>query len=258
MMSTAYASESIADAERDQMSTTEPTQIAALRARHRGFRSRVLIASPQPIARHGLRALLTDAADIDLIGDTETAGEAIRLARELRPDVVAIDLLMPDVNGITVTRMIRTEIPNTHVVVMNGTDEGAPAFEAIRAGASAYLPREAKPEMFLRAIRGAGSGQVALSSEAAARLVRMVGRHDAISERESEVMRLVARGKANKQIARDLNIAQSTVKSHVGSLLSKLGLLSRTQLALYATRTGLVSQGLLDAAPTTLRVTATG
>jgi len=258
MMSTTSAPDRITDAARDQVSATEPVQIAELRTDRRGFRTRVLIASPQPIARHGLRALLTDTADFDVVGETESAADAVRLARQLRPDVVAIDLLMPDVNGITATRTIRAEIPNTYVVVMAGIDEDAPAFEAMRAGASAYLTKEAQTDTVLRTIRGAGSGQVALSSQAAARLVRMVGRHDVISERESEVMRLVARGKANKQIARELNIAQSTVKSHIGSLLSKLGLLSRTQLALYAARTGLVSLELLDTAPTMLPAIATG
>jgi two-component system, NarL family, response regulator LiaR len=257
-MSTAYAYDRIVDAERDQLSTTKPVQIAELRTDHRGFRTRVLIASAQPIARHGLRALLTDAADIDLIGETDNAGDAVRLARQHRPDVVAIDLLMPDVDGITATRKIRTESPNTQVVVMAGVDEDTPAFEAVRAGASAYLTKEARTDTLLGTIRGAGSGQVALSSQTATRLVRMIGRHDVISERESEVMRLVARGKANKQIARELNIAQSTVKTHIGSLLSKLGLLSRTQLALYAARTGLVSLELLDAAPTMLSATAMG
>jgi two-component system, NarL family, response regulator LiaR len=250
MVSTAYAPDRISDTERDQMSDNEPIRIGDLRTESRSSRTRVLIASPQPIARHGLRALLADAADVDLIAETESGSDAVRLARQLRPDVVVIDLLMPDVDGITATRTIRAEIPNTHAVVMNGIDEDAPAFEAIRAGASAYLTKEAQTDTLLRTIRGAGSGQVALSSQAAARLVRTVGRHDVISERESEVMRLVARGKANKQIARELNIAQSTVKSHIGSLLSKLGLLSRTQLALYAARTGLVSLQLLDAEPT--------
>ena len=258
MMSTAYAPDRSADTERDQMSTTRPMQIAELRTDRRASRTRILIASAQPIARHGLRALLADAADLDLIGETDSAGDAVRLARQLRPDVVAIDLLMPDVDGITATRTIRTETPDTHVVVMAGVDGDTPALAAMRAGASAYLTKAARTDTLLRTIRGAGSGQVALSAQAAARLVRTTGRHDVISERESEVMRLVARGKANKQIARELNIAQSTVKSHIGSLLSKLGLLSRTQLALYAARTGLVSLELLDAAPTMLPATATG
>ena len=249
MRSTAYAHQYITAAEHESMSDAEPIQIAGPRNARRRVSTRVLIASSQPIVRHGLRALFADEADIDLIAETERGGDAVRLARQLRPDVVALDLLLPEVDGITATRMIRAELPNTHVVVMTGIDEDAPAIEAIRAGASAYLPREARTDALLRAIRSADSGQVNLSTHAAARLVSVVGRHEAISERETDVMRLVARGKANKQIARELNIAQSTVKSHVGSLLSKLGLLSRTQLALYAARTGLVALEQPDTLP---------
>ena len=249
MSSTANVSQRTTNPDLDDMADAEPIQIAERRAVHRGIRTRVLIASAQPIVRHGLRALLTDAADIDLIAEAESGRDAVHLARQLRPDVVAIDLIIPDLDSITATRMIRAEVPGTYVVVMTGFDEDAPALEAIRAGASAYLPKEARTEVLLRTIRGAATGQVALPSQAAARLVGAVGRHDGISEREAEVMRLVARGQANKQIARELGIAQSTVKSHIGSLLSKLGLLSRTQLALYAARTGLVSLEQRDAAP---------
>jgi DNA-binding NarL/FixJ family response regulator len=258
MRSTAYAHDYITDAELESMSDAEPIQFAGPRTARRRVRTRVLIASSQPIVRHGLRALFTDEGDIDLIAETDRGGDAVRLARQLRPDVVAIDLLMPELDGISATRAIRSELPDTYVVVMAGIDEDAPAVEAIRAGASAYLPREARTDTLLRAIRGASTGQVELSSHAAARLVAVVGRHDVISERETDVMRLVARGKANKQIARELNIAQSTVKSHVGSLLSKLGLLSRTQLALYAARTGLVALEHPDTLPTTYSAIGAG
>jgi two-component system, NarL family, response regulator LiaR len=241
MSSMAYAPEYVTDAELDSMPSGDPVQFTRPRIAQWSLRTRVLITSPQPIVRHGLRALLSDVADFDVIAEADSGSDAVMLARQRRPDVVVIDLLLPDLDGITVTRMIRTAVPCSHVVVMTGVDEDAPAIGAIRAGASAYLPRDARTDTFLRAIRGAAAGQVALPSQAATRLVRAAGRRDAISEREAEVMHLVARGKANKQIARELNIAQSTVKSHVGSLLSKLGLVSRTQLALYAARTGLVS-----------------
>jgi DNA-binding NarL/FixJ family response regulator len=154
-----------------------------------------------------VRALLAGEADIDLIGETENGGTAVTLARELRPDVVLLDLLMPELDGITATRVIRSEAPHRFVVVMTGADADAPAIEAIRTGASAYLTRDTRTEELLRAIRNAVTGQVALSFRAAARMVQMVGRSDHISERESDVMRLVAQGKTNKQIARELNIA---------------------------------------------------
>jgi NarL family two-component system response regulator LiaR len=204
-------------------------------------RTRVLIANHQPIVRHGLRALLSETLDIDVVAEAESGREAIQKARQYRPDVLVIDLLMPDVDGITATRLIRTEVPDTEVVVMTGAHDDGAAIESIRAGAAAYLPKDAKVDVLLRSIRSAGAGQVAMPAQAAARLVRVVGRPDALSERESEVLRLVAQGMANKQIARELGIAQSTVKSHVGSIFGKLGLLSRTQVALYAARTGMVT-----------------
>jgi DNA-binding NarL/FixJ family response regulator len=258
MRSTAYAREQTSDAHLDSVSWARLIQLPGPRASEGRSRTRVLIANTQPIVRHGLCALLAGEADIDVIAETDNGNTAVRLARQLRPDVVVIDVLMPEVDGITATRMIRSEAPNTHVVVMTGFDGDAPAIEAIRAGASAYLLREARTEVVLGAIRNAGSGQVALPSRAAARMVREAGRHELISERESEVMRLVAQGKANKQIARELSIAQSTVKSHIGSLLSKLGLLSRTQLALYAAQTGLVALERLDAMSAGLQVIGTG
>jgi NarL family two-component system response regulator LiaR len=202
---------------------------------------RVLIANHQPIVRHGLRVLIANEPDLQVIGETDDGGEAVRLARQLRPEVVLIDLLIPTVDGISATRMIRAELRDTQVVVMTGTNEDASAIEAIRAGAAAYLLKDSRIEDLLRTIRGAGTGQVALPAHAAARMVRLVGGHEVLSQRETEVLCLVARGLANKQVAHALGITQSTVKTHVSGILSKLGLPSRTQVALYAARTGLVS-----------------
>lgn len=241
MMQTAYA--------REDLLTTAPLRVMD-RERQYGVRfqpmdawvrTRVVIANHQPIVRHGVRALLAAEPDIEIIGEAENGHEAVQLARRFRPDVVLIDLLMPEVDGIAATRMIRAELPDTQVVVMAGVDEDTSAIESIRAGASAYLLKETRTEALLRAIRGAGAGQIALPAQAAARMVQLDSRPDALSERETEVLRLVARGLANKQIAGQLGIAQSTVKSHVGRILEKLGLLTRTQVALYAARTGLVA-----------------
>jgi two-component system, NarL family, response regulator LiaR len=201
----------------------------------------VLIANHQPIVRHGLRALIELEPDLQMIGETDDGGEAVRMARQLRPDVVLIDLSIPTVDGISATRMIRAELRDTHVVVMTGVHEDTSAIEAIRAGAAAYLLRDARIDDLLRTIRGAGTGQVALPAQMAARMVRLVGGHDVLSHREIDVLSLVARGLANKQVARELGITESTVKTHVSHILSKLELPSRTQLALYAARTGLVA-----------------
>jgi two-component system, NarL family, response regulator LiaR len=192
---------------------------------------RVLIANQQPIVRHGLWDVI----------------EAVRLARQLRPDVVLIDLSMPTVNGIAATRIIRAELPDTQVVVMTGVDADTSAVEAIRAGAAAYLLKDARIDDLLRSIRGAGAGQVALPAQTAARMIRLVGGHDVLSQRETEVLGLVARGLANKELARELGVTLSTAKAHVTAILSKLGLPSRTQAALYAARTGLVALDHLTA-----------
>src|SRR4051794_3170891 len=121
-------------------------------------------------------------------------GEAVRLARQLRPDVVLIDLSMPTVDGISAVREIRAELPNTQVIVTSGVDEDTLVMEAIRAGAAAYLLKDARIEDILRAVRGAGAGQVALPAPMAARLARPVGGHDALSHREAEIVHLVAHG----------------------------------------------------------------
>ena len=215
---------------------------------------RVLIANQQPIVRHGLRALIASEPDIQVVGEADDGGMAVRMARQLRPDVVLINQSIPTVDGISATRMIRAELRDTHVVVMTGVDADASAVEAIRAGAAAYLIEDARVDDLLRAIRTAGTGQVALPAQAVARMVRLVVGHDVLSRRQTEILRLVARGLPNKHVARELGITESTVKTHVSHILSKLDLPSRTQLALYATRTGLVALnylGVVTFPPTT-------
>jgi len=202
---------------------------------------RIVIANHQPIVRHGLRSLITNEPDLQIIGETDDGGEAVRMARQLHPDLVLIDLSIPTVDGISATRMIRAALPDTQVVVMTGVHEDTSAIEAIRAGASAYLLKDTRIDDLLRTIRGASAGQVALPAQMAARMVRLVGGRDVLSQREIDVLSLVARGLANKQVARELGITESTVKTHVSGILSKLGLPSRTQLALYAARNGLVA-----------------
>jgi DNA-binding NarL/FixJ family response regulator len=202
---------------------------------------RVLIANHQPIVRHGLRVLIADEPDLEVTGETDDGGEAVRMARQLRPDVLLIDLSLPTLDGISATRKIRAELPNTQVVVTSGIDEDASAIEAIRAGASAYLLKDARIDDLVRTVRGAGTGQVVLPAQMAARMVRPMGGHDILSHRETEIVHLVAHGLPNKQVGRELGIRESTVKTHVSGILSKLGLASRTQLALYAARNGLAA-----------------
>jgi DNA-binding NarL/FixJ family response regulator len=200
-----------------------------------------VFASHQPIVRHGLRGLLGAEPEIEIVGESGDGSDAVALVRRLRPDLVLIDMGIQTLDAIAATRTIRSELRDTQVIIISGGTDDVSAVESVRAGATAYLRREARIEDLLRAIRSAVAGQVVIPARAVSRLLRSMGRHQALSERETEVLYLVARGLANKQVARDLGIAESTVKCHVTAILTKLGLSSRTQVALYAARTGLVT-----------------
>jgi two-component system, NarL family, response regulator LiaR len=205
---------------------------------------RILITDDHGVVRQGLRMFLSLDPDIHVVGEAENGQEALEMARELEPDVVLMDLLMPVMDGIKATRAIRSELPEVEVMALTSVLEGASVTRAVRAGAIGYLLKDADAEELHRAIRGAAEGRVQLAPEAAARLMREVSapeNPEALTERETEVLKLLARGKANKQIAGNLYVSEKTVKAHVSSILMKLGVQSRTQAALHAVRTGLVS-----------------
>ena len=205
---------------------------------------RVLITDDHGVVRQGLRMFLSLDPDIQVVGEAQDGREALAMARELKPDVVLMDLLMPVMDGLESTKAIRTELPEVEVIALTSVLEGASVTGAIRAGAIGYLLKDTDAEGLHQAIRGAAEGGVHLSPEAAAHLMREVRapeNPEALSDRETEVLRLLARGKANKQIASELYIEEHTVKAHVSSILMKLGVQSRTQAALHAVRTGLVS-----------------
>jgi two-component system, NarL family, response regulator LiaR len=240
-MSAAYAPQYGLASSATRWPDADPTPIAHALTNSGQSTARVLIVSRQPIVRHGLQALLQGQPDLAVIGEADDGAEAVRLARQLRPSLVLIDLTTRAIDGLSATRSICAELRDTRVIVMLGDNDDVAAVESVRAGAVACLRRDARVEDLLHAIRSADSDQVVLPTRAAARLVRSMGRHEALSERETEVMFLIARGLANKQVARELGITQSTVKCHVSGILTKLGLPSRTQVALYAARTGLVA-----------------
>jgi DNA-binding NarL/FixJ family response regulator len=204
---------------------------------------RILIVDDHAVVRQGLRMFLALDPELDVIGEAGDGAEAVAQAHALRPDVVLMDLLMPKVDGIAATAQIRRELPDVEVIALTSVLEDASVVGAVRAGAIGYLLKDTQAEELCRAIKAAAAGQVQLSPQAAARLLREVRTPEspeALTEREADVLRLLARGKANKEIARALAVGEQTVKSHVGHILAKLGVHSRTQAALHAVRIGLV------------------
>src|SRR5215213_526019 len=205
---------------------------------------RVLITDDHGVVRQGLRMYLSLDPDIQVVGEASNGREALEMSRELQPDVVLMDLLMPVMDGIEATGAVRKELPEVEVIALTSVLEDTSVTGAVRAGAIGYLLKDTDVEELHRAVRGAAEGRVQLAPEAAARLMREVRAPespDALTERESEVLKLLARGGSNKQIATSLFLSEKTVKAHVSSILMKLGVRSRTQAALHAVRSGLVS-----------------
>jgi DNA-binding NarL/FixJ family response regulator len=210
---------------------------------------RVLIADDHSVVRQGLRMFLELEADIELIGEASNGLEAVDLARRLKPDVVLMDLLMPEMDGIAATEAIREELPDTQVVALTSVLEDQAIFDAVRVGAISYLLKDTESDKLCEAIRAAAAGEVRLSPEVAARLMREVGAPESpetLTDRETEVLRVLARGLSNTEIAEALFITEGTVKTHVSSILAKLDLPSRTRAALYALKIGLISLDDID------------
>ncbi|MFI5912748.1 response regulator [Dactylosporangium sp. NPDC051541] len=205
--------------------------------------TRVLIADDHAMVREGLVRFLSLSDDLEPVGAAADGQQAVELAHALRPDLVLMDLLMPVLDGVSATAAIRRELPGVEVVALSGYLEPQLIADALHAGAVGYLLKDTDADELHRAVRAAAAGQVQLSPAVAARLVRDVhvpGAPPQLTRREEEVLTLLARGRANGQIARELHIAPQTVKTHVSNILQKLGASSRTQAALYAMRAGLV------------------
>jgi len=203
---------------------------------------RVLIVDDHSVVRRGLRMFLEDDPELEIVGEAGDGAQAVEEARALNPDVVLMDLLMPRMDGITATGIIRGELPDTEVIALTSVLEDASVVGAVRAGAIGYLLKDTRSDELCQAIKAAAAGQVQLSPGAAARLMREVRAPDSpevLTARETDVLRLLTEGKANKQIAVDLTIGENTVRTHVSSILAKLGVQSRTQAALYAAQIGL-------------------
>ncbi len=212
---------------------------------------RIVLADDHSVVRQGLRLFLKYDPDLEVVGEAADGAEALRLAHELKPDVVLMDLLMPGMDGITATAAIRREVPETEVLALTSVLEDSLVVGAVRAGAIGYLLKDTQAEALCQAIKAAAAGQVQLTPKAAARLMQVVQAPEApeaLTERETEVLKLLAQGYSNKQIARTLHNTEQTVKTHVSHILAKLGVQSRTQATLYAIRVGLVSPDASESA----------
>ena len=204
---------------------------------------RILVADDHSVVRKGLRMFLSLQSDLEIVGEAADGEEAVAMARQLKPDVVLMDIKMPKMDGIAATEAIRRELPDTEVIALTSVLEDASVVGAVRAGAIGYLLKDTEADELCRAIKAAAAGQVQLSPQAAARLMREVRAPETpetLSERETDVLRLLAQGYSNKDLAQSLNLSEKTVKTHVSNILGKLGVPSRTQAALYAVRIGLV------------------
>ena len=207
---------------------------------------RILVADDHSVVRQGLRMFLALDPDFQIVGEAIDGAQAVTLAGELRPDVVLMDLLMPIMDGIQATAAIRRDLPDTEVIALTSVLEDTMVVGAVRAGAIGYLLKDADADELCRAIRAAAAGKVQLSPKAAERLMREVRAPESpevLTEREVDVLRLLARGRSNKEIASALSITEKTVKTHVSNILAKLDVPSRTQAALHAVRLGLVELG---------------
>jgi DNA-binding NarL/FixJ family response regulator len=212
--------------------------------RGRAITIRVLLADDHAVVRKGLRTFLAYDPELEVVGEATDGAEALRMAQELTPDVVLMDLLMPGMDGIAATAAIRRALPDTEVLALTSVLEDASVVGAVRAGAIGYLLKDTQADALCQAIKAAAAGQVQLTPKAAARLMQAISAPESpeqLTERETEVLRLVAQGQSNKEIARTLNNTEQTIKTHVSHILSKLGVQSRTQATLYAIRIGLVS-----------------
>lgn len=205
---------------------------------------RVLLVDDHSVVRQGLRMFLSLDPDLEVVGEASNGAEGIEQVRKLHPQVVLMDLVMPVMDGITAIQNLRKEFPDVEVIALTSVLEDEKVVGAIRAGAIGYLLKDTQADELCRAIKAAANGQVQLSPQAAARLVREIKAPDSpekLTERETDVLRLLALGRSNKEIANELVIGEKTVKTHVSNILMKLGLSSRTQAALYAVKIGLVS-----------------
>jgi len=207
---------------------------------------RVLIVDDHTVVRQGLRFLLQQEPDISIVGEADDGGQAISMVRDQVPAVVLLDLLMPNTDGLTALREIKRISPATQVVILTSHQGDDQLFEAIKAGAVSYVLKTAGVAAVVESVRAAARGESVLDPSVAAKVLQEMRRRrdrdpvDQLSPREIEVLTALARGRSNKEIAKELSIGEETVKTHVSNILSKLHLADRTQAAIYGLQQRLV------------------
>jgi NarL family two-component system response regulator LiaR len=206
----------------------------------------VIIVDDHAIVRQGLRTYLQLQPDIEVVGEAPNGKEAIALVADTLPDIVLMDLVMPVMDGVEATRAVRSLSPNTRVIVLTSFSEDEKVFASIKAGAQGYLMKDVHPTDLVQALRSVNKGEAQLDPEIARKVMQEFAnpapttpKHD-LTERELEVLRLIAQGKSNKDISEELVLSEKTVKTHVSNILQKLHLSDRTQAAVYALRQKIV------------------
>jgi DNA-binding NarL/FixJ family response regulator len=210
----------------------------------------ILIVDDHEVVRNGIRAYLNTLPEFHVVGEADSGEEAIKLVAELIPDVVLMDLIMPGMDGVATTREVRKISPRTQVVVLTSYHEDVHIFPALKAGAISYILKDMKMDKLVETIHRAVDGEVTLHPLVAARVLQNIRGENSeeetlftdLTERETDVLKLIANGLSNGQIASELVISENTVKGHVSNILSKLHLADRTQVAVYAWQKGLVKR----------------
>jgi DNA-binding NarL/FixJ family response regulator len=207
----------------------------------------ILIADDHPVVREGLIAMLSREADFNVVGEAKDGVEAVSRAKELKPDVVLMDLRMPEMDGVEAMRQIRSVMPDIKFIILTTYSDDDYIFSGIEAGARAYLLKDAPREDLFKAIRAVSRGESLIQPVVASKLLdrfsqlsRRTPSGEELSERELEVLCLMAKGAANKEISAELNIAQSTVKTHITNIFQKLGVNDRTEAVTQALKKGLI------------------
>ena len=210
----------------------------------------ILIVDDHEVVRNGIRSYLETIKDFDVVGEAESGEKAVKMVSELIPDIVLLDLIMPGMDGVETTRQIKKISPRTQVVILTSYHEDVHIFPALKAGAISYILKDMKMEKLADALQRAVRHEVTLHPLVAERVLQNIRGDDSeepalfteLTERELDVLRLIAKGMTNSQIAENLVISENTVKGHVSNILSKLHLADRTQVAVYAWQRGLVNR----------------